>query len=33
MDRIKALETERDNLMSAINQKDAFINKIKSWLV
>ncbi len=33
MDRIKELETERNNLMSAINQKDAFINKIKSWLV
>ena len=33
MDRIKALETERNNLMSAIDQKDAFINKITSWLV
>ena len=33
MDNIKALQIERDNLMSAIDQKDAFINKIKSWLV
>ena len=33
MDNIKALHTERDNLMSAIDQKDAFINKIKSWLI
>ena len=32
-DKAKALEIERDNLMSAIDQKDAFINKIKSWLV
>lgn len=33
MDNIKAIQTERDNLISAINQKDAFIEKIKSWLV
>ena len=33
IDRIKMLEIERDNLMSAIVQQDAFINKIKSWLV
>ena len=36
MDRIgrifKELEVERNNLMSAIDQKDAFINKIKAWL-
>lgn len=32
-DKAKALEVERDNLMSTIDQKDAFINKIKSWLV
>jgi len=33
IDRIKMLEIERDNLMSAIVQQDAFINKIKSWLI
>tara|TARA_R100001369_G_C3252738_1_gene156445 strand:- start:168 stop:401 length:234 start_codon:yes stop_codon:yes gene_type:complete len=33
MDKIKALQTERDNLMSTIDQKDVFINKIKSWLI
>lgn len=33
MDNIKALQTERDNLMSVIDQKDAFIKNIKSWLV
>lgn len=33
MDKIKALQIERDNLMSAIDQKDAFIEKVKSWLV
>jgi hypothetical protein len=33
MDKIKALHTERDNLMSAIDQKDDLINKIKSWLI
>ena len=33
MDNIKALQTERDNLMSVINEKDAFINKIKEWLI
>lgn len=27
------LHDEIDNLMSVINEKDAFINKIKSWLV
>lgn len=36
MDRIgrifKELETERDNLMSAIDRKDVFINKIKAYL-
>ena len=31
-DRAKALEVERDNLMSANDQKDAFIKKIKAWL-
>ena len=30
---VRGTKTERDNLMSAIDQKDAFINKIKSWLV
>ena len=33
MDRIKELETERNNLMSAIDRKDAFINKAKKWLI
>jgi hypothetical protein len=33
MDNIKELQTERDNLMSAIDQKDALINKIKAWLI
>ena len=33
MDNIKELQTERDNLMSVINEKDAFINKIKAWLI
>lgn len=33
LNTLKELQTERDNLMSAIDQKDAFINKIKSWLV
>lgn len=33
MDNIKALHKERDNLMSVIDQKDAFIKNIKSWLV
>jgi len=33
MDRIKELETERNNLMSAIDQKDVVINKIKKWLI
>jgi hypothetical protein len=36
MDRIgrifKELETERDNLMSAIDQKDVLIKKIKAYL-
>jgi len=32
MDNIKELQTERDNLMSVINEKDALINKIKAWL-
>jgi len=33
MDNIKELQTERDNLMSAIDQKDALINNIKAWLI
>ena len=33
MDKIKELQIERNNLMSVIDQKDAFINKIKSWLI
>ena len=33
MDNIKELQTERNNLMSVIDQKDAFIKNIKSWLI
>lgn len=33
MDRIKELETERDNLMSAMGKKDALIVKIQNWLI
>ena len=33
MDNIKELQTQRDNLMSAIDQKDALINNIKAWLI
>lgn len=33
IDRIKMLEIERDNLMSAIVQQDDFIKNIKSWLI
>ena len=33
MDKIKELQIERNNLMSVIDQKDALINKIKSWLI
>ena len=32
MDRIKELEVERNNLMSAIDQKDVLIKKIKAYL-
>lgn len=32
MDRIKELETERENLMSAMGKKDALIAKIQKWL-
>ena len=33
MDNIKELQTERDNLMSALDSQAKLIDQIKAWLV